>query len=162
MKELTARQHAWGKALVLPIVVLGFLLVPFVLLPAHGLAGHAATMPSSVSTSSHSSDGHSHGPDEAGTAIPASTVDSPAHNGPGHGAPFCDAGPDYSAVTVHRHLNDAVDLAVLLVAATFVVVAIASGLFRSAWTLQLRHWFAQPPWRVSGTAFLSLACISRT
>lgn len=161
MKELTARQHAWGKALVLPFVVLGFLLVPFVLLPAHGLAGHAATMPPSAPIASHSSDGHSHGPDEAGTSIPASTVDSPGNSGPGHDAPFCDAGPDYSAVTVHRHLNDAVDLAVLLVAAAFVTVVIASGLSPSAWALQLRHWFSKPPWRVSGTAFLSLACISR-
>ncbi|TDD10168.1 hypothetical protein E1181_02735 [Saccharopolyspora terrae] len=163
MKASTARQHGLGKWLALPLLVLGFLLVPLVLLPAHALPGHAAMMSLSNSASSHHGDaaGHTHDHD---THLPAvSDAAATSHNGDqDHGAPYCDAGPDYSAAALTRQLNTPHDLGFLLLALAFAATAVAALFAEPAWAPRLRHWSSRPPWRQSGTSFLHFACIART
>ena len=162
MKELTARQHGLGKWLALPLLVLGFLLVPLVLLPAHALPGHAAMMSLTNSAISHHGEasGHTHDHD---THVPAVSDAATSHDGDhGHQAPYCDAGPDYSAVAPTRQLNTPTELGFLLLALAFAATAVAALFAEPAWARRLRHWFSRPPWRPSGTAFLHFACIART
>ncbi|MEB3367765.1 hypothetical protein [Saccharopolyspora mangrovi] len=164
MKKVGAQQRGTRKWLALPLLVLGFLLVPLVLLPAHALPGHAAMMSMSHSASGHhgGAGGHAHDHDTHLPALSDSAVTSHDGGGGDHGAPYCDAGPDYSAAAPTRSLNTPPALGLLLLALAFAAAAVAALLAEPAWAPRLRHWFSRPPWRPSGTSFLHFACVART
>ncbi|MBQ0928652.1 hypothetical protein [Saccharopolyspora endophytica] len=164
VKKSTTQQHGMRKWLALPLLVLGLLLVPLVLLPAHALPGHAATMSMSNSANAHHGEpgGHAHDHDTHLPALSDSAVTSHEGSDRDHGAPYCDAGPDFSAAAPSRPLNTPPELGFLLLALAFAAASVAALLAEPAWAPHLRHWFSRPPWRTSGISFLHFACIART
>ncbi|WP_406688729.1 hypothetical protein REH65_20635 [Saccharopolyspora sp. ID03-671] len=159
MHRSTARELEKGKWIALPLLVLGLLVVPFVFLPAHALPGHAAMMAASHSAAPHhdeSAEHEHHGPGESAPGTAGH------HDGPGSGAPDCDAGPDYSAISINRGINNPDDLDFLLFALmlTAVVAALPAG--SASWAARLRQWLSRPPRRTTGIEFLHFACIART
>lgn len=152
MSEVTARQHARRPALVIALVLCGFLLVPFALLAAHGLPGHATAMSAPMSA------GAQHGEHDSGGAA----IGSEQHHEHQHDAPICDEGPDNSTVATCRPLSgNGADLAFLLLAVAVATAIVEPFGVRPQLRTLLRYWRAKPDWRAAGTSLLSMTCVFR-
>ncbi|MDA3644088.1 hypothetical protein LZ318_32265 [Saccharopolyspora indica] len=156
MRKGTAPQRFQEKWSTLPLLLLGVVLIPLCLLPAHGIPGHPTTVPTATSTHAHEAV-QAGADDLSGEDVRDSTAPS---EHPYPGAPLCDSELDYSSTTARSFPDRSLDLSLLLLAVS--VVAAAALRSRPTWSALLRSWAARPPWRPFGSAFLTLAGISRT
>lgn len=148
VSEVTAWQHARRPALVVALVLCGFLLVPFVLLAAHGLPGHATAMSAGAQQGEHDSGG--------------AAIGSEQHHEQHHDAPICDEGPDNSTFATCRPLSGhGADMAFLLLAVAVATAIVAPFGVRPQLRTLLRYWRAKPDWRAAGTSLLSMTCVFR-
>lgn len=166
VRKWMARSHGWKESFGLFVLLLSFLFMHFGLLQAHGAEAYHSPAPSPDVTISAPANPppevspQDDAPDASTERGNAGHQDQPAHGHDGE-TPVCHADSHDACLTSGRSFADELaDLSSwLALAMTSLVVSI----------LVLRRnvaahgsWSSRPHWRPSGTALLTLSCVSRT